>query len=347
MYFHFSYGRTLEDVLFVGGDNCNTNICVGRLADAPLIGCASHQFDSAIDSVILAGSEDLIRQVGSVMTELNIGLTRAQLQSYTKVVPVMLCEVRFRSVIQMVDCYLKLAPVLEQHAFEIGGNALMLLVLNLGKKHRLQKLHTTLQKCDSMVLMLQSQKLSIGDAYIAKAALMQELSDYPGLSRYLAPRGEGIPNNQLLEAIALVQLERYAELTPAHLTLLEKLAGLTLPAPVVAAPALVGAAARHPPNARPANFIAAAIKEAKKVAVGASYPDKFSGLGCIAPTSNDCERLFSMAKYLLSDRRKRMHSDTLEMLVFLKANRHLWTIDMIMGVTIPDEIGDDDDVVWL
>ena len=44
----------------------------------------------------------------------------------------------------------------------------------------------------------------------------------------------------------------------------------------------------------------------------------------VSPTSNICERLFCRAKLLISATRKKMNPDSLNMLLFLKANRKLW-----------------------
>lgn len=42
------------------------------------------------------------------------------------------------------------------------------------------------------------------------------------------------------------------------------------------------------------------------------------------PTSNICERLFSRAKLVLTDRRQNLTDDNFNALLFLHINRHLW-----------------------
>lgn len=49
----------------------------------------------------------------------------------------------------------------------------------------------------------------------------------------------------------------------------------------------------------------------------------------ITPTSNDVERLFSLAKRTYADNRKSMTVRTLESLLFLKANRDHWDINLV------------------
>ena len=58
--------------------------------------------------------------------------------------------------------------------------------------------------------------------------------------------------------------------------------------------------------------------------------------------NNICERLFSTAKLIFSALRKRMDPDTLDMLLFLKANRYLWKDKCIIDDIIAEsgEVGD-------
>lgn len=49
----------------------------------------------------------------------------------------------------------------------------------------------------------------------------------------------------------------------------------------------------------------------------------------LAPTSNDVERLFSLAKRLYEDHRKSLNDRTFECLLFLKVNVALWDIKVV------------------
>ena len=59
---------------------------------------------------------------------------------------------------------------------------------------------------------------------------------------------------------------------------------------------------------------------------------QYPSLHYIPPTSNMCERFFSLAKLVYSDLRKAMKRTTLEMLLFLRLNRHLWDMEMVLKV---------------
>jgi hypothetical protein len=53
--------------------------------------------------------------------------------------------------------------------------------------------------------------------------------------------------------------------------------------------------------------------------------------------SNLCERLFSHAKIIMTDRRKLMSPYTLNNLLFLKANRRYWPSSIIVDEILNDE----------
>ena len=54
----------------------------------------------------------------------------------------------------------------------------------------------------------------------------------------------------------------------------------------------------------------------------------------VSATSNICERLFSAAKLIMTDLRKNMDPDTLNMILFLKANKNLWAEKVIIDEII-------------
>ena len=57
-------------------------------------------------------------------------------------------------------------------------------------------------------------------------------------------------------------------------------------------------------------------------------PSRYIDCRFIRPTSNMCERLFSISKAAMPDSRKALHPANLEMQLFLKMNGHLWDIEL-------------------
>ena len=56
---------------------------------------------------------------------------------------------------------------------------------------------------------------------------------------------------------------------------------------------------------------------------------KYLDLRFIVPTSNLCERFFSVAGYALDDRRKRLLPSNLESQLFLNQNARLWGVEEV------------------
>ncbi|KAG6963905.1 hypothetical protein JG687_00006280, partial [Phytophthora cactorum] len=69
------------------------------------------------------------------------------------------------------------------------------------------------------------------------------------------------------------------------------------------------------------SIVRAAFKKRKVV-----KRSHFVDVAYFPPTSNECERFFSLAKLVLSDLRKRMSSARLEMVMCLQYNRDLWDL---------------------
>ena len=79
--------------------------------------------------------------------------------------------------------------------------------------------------------------------------------------------------------------------------------------------------------------------------------DKYLNLDMLPGTSVNCERLFSMAKFILSDTRKRINPNLFEALLLLKVNTRFWSVYFVgeaMGLTAATTTAtanaDDDDI---
>ena len=43
-----TYGKVIEDVLCMIGDNCSVNRCMSKIMNVPILGCGSHKFNLAV-----------------------------------------------------------------------------------------------------------------------------------------------------------------------------------------------------------------------------------------------------------------------------------------------------------
>jgi hypothetical protein len=77
------YGKSVQNVLCLIGDNCATNVALAHLAGVPLIGmnsrrlwlnlqlgCASHRFNLQVKKFFIE-QEPLLAKVGQLMSKLN------------------------------------------------------------------------------------------------------------------------------------------------------------------------------------------------------------------------------------------------------------------------------------
>jgi hypothetical protein len=84
------------------------------------------------------------------------------------------------------------------------------------------------------------------------------------------------------------------------------------------------------------NYTERVMKRLKMQAMENLGRDQYVNLDVIPKTSVNCERLFSLAKHILTDTRKNTLPILFEVLLFLKVNRSLWdstTVSKAMGRT--------------
>jgi hypothetical protein len=100
-------------------------------------------------------------------------------------------------------------------------------------------------------------------------------------------------------------------------------------------------------NEIPANYALALEQRLKRQKREGVVRDVYVNLDTLLGTSVTCERLFSLAKFVSTDTRKRTSPALFEALMLLKVNRALWDVFSVgkaMGKTVfPQEQADDDD----
>ena len=58
------FGKDLRNVICLVGDNCNTNKAFARLCDRPLVGCAAHRFNLAVQGFLsIQSNAELVKIV--------------------------------------------------------------------------------------------------------------------------------------------------------------------------------------------------------------------------------------------------------------------------------------------
>lgn len=100
-----NYGKNRGNILFLVGDNCNVNKALSRKISIPLIGCASHRLNLAIDA-FLAGFEPKMDQIHSLMKKLSTIKGVARLTKLSPLVAVKRKNTRWSSSFEMLRRFL-------------------------------------------------------------------------------------------------------------------------------------------------------------------------------------------------------------------------------------------------
>ncbi|KAE9165784.1 hypothetical protein PF002_g31280 [Phytophthora fragariae] len=106
------YGVQLEQCRFVVGDNCSVNRRLATLMGVPLIGCASHRLNLAVNAD-MASHEDDLAAVHVPMVKPRTLKQSAKLRSKTSFRPVIRQDTRWSSTFAMVNRYFKLLEFLD------------------------------------------------------------------------------------------------------------------------------------------------------------------------------------------------------------------------------------------
>ncbi|EGZ06982.1 hypothetical protein PHYSODRAFT_530223 [Phytophthora sojae] len=96
------YDKTSDMVGFLVGDNCATNQSIATKIGIPLVGCASHRFNLAVNK-FMEPYDDLLGEVNNLRVELRHENNRAELKKYTDLVPIKRNVTRWSSTLTMVE----------------------------------------------------------------------------------------------------------------------------------------------------------------------------------------------------------------------------------------------------
>ncbi|KAE9360430.1 hypothetical protein PF008_g1816 [Phytophthora fragariae] len=189
-----------------------------------------------------------------------------------------------------------------KNAVKCGVDKLM---LSATEAMELSKLVKVLTKLDSVTIALQDEELT---TLQVRDLFDHTIAKYPIMRKYLSANAASI--NKAPFERALVKLQSGRKLTPV-----EREASAMLLAPAVEETSL-----SEEDSESEETFAQQALKRRRLAGPADIYIDT----GFVPPTSNICERLFSQSNLVLSDQRRALRPATLEMLVFLRANRDLW-----------------------
>ncbi|EGZ15225.1 hypothetical protein PHYSODRAFT_505306 [Phytophthora sojae] len=169
------YDMTSDMVGFLVGDDCATKQSIVTKMGIPLVGCASHRFNLAVNK-FTEPYGDLLDEVNSLMVELRHENNRAELKKYTDLVPIKRNVTRWSSTFTMVERYIRIRAEIKT------VNAVEEMVPTGGKHRKLVALFEHLKKFESVCKRLQREDTDMGEVRLMFDSLIAE---YPVLSDHL------------------------------------------------------------------------------------------------------------------------------------------------------------------
>ena len=323
-----SYGRTYADIEFISGDNASVN---GRLADLlqswlrekrginrviPLIGCASHRLNLAVQSLYAEGTDfyNAVNKVNSLMVELGSLKNTFKLRVKTSLCVIKRNDTRWGSTFAMLKRYLDLQPVLPQCSFKRDCKDKFLTV---PENRLINELADVLHKCERVSIFLQTNDAHKVNLLSVRIAFDDLIAEIPELESKLGPNAAVVHNPQFENAI--VKLQKGEELSTNEKRVLSVFK--------------CGAVVQSEGDEERLSYeerLLRRVEESKTPSNkrNASFRNTFH----VSPTSNIVERLFSRAGLVMRPHRRSMDPSTLEMLFLLRFNKDLWAEKTLQGI---------------
>ncbi|KAG3013494.1 hypothetical protein PC121_g9457 [Phytophthora cactorum] len=297
------FGKTIQGVKFLVGDNCAVNKRLAKLMKVPLVGCASHRLNLAVRD-FLRPHESALEEVQQLMRKQRTLNQAAKLRVKTPLVSVLRQDTRWSSTFSMLDRYFRLREFLSADDEDIAD-----LLPSRSVHRKLEDLLSKLRFVESISKKLQSDGLTLLDARYLFDGLLEQR---PSFSNYLSLYADIVHSPTFEAAVVKVPAGDSALLTAEEAEELEPFkvaAESSISTETVSSTAKEGFADR--------------ILKRRKVA---AEPSTYKLLSAIPPTSNVVERLFSVARGVLRHERRRISPMTLEMILFLKVNASYWNV---------------------
>lgn len=302
------FGRTLNDILFIVGDNCPTNKRVAKNLRKPLVGCASHRLNLACKD-FFDDYETIVLKIDAIMKKLQSSSVSAVLKKHTPLKPIRMNVTRWLSKFSMIQRYKVLKPFIRQGSIRLHLGSLM---LTTQEEECLESLTEALDDLEIATRALQNVHTDLSEA---RDLFDDLISLYPELESRLGRDAivvhSPVFENAVVSAIKKRPLEENEldELEPYKATAVEV---------VVVQPGM------NPTRAR--------IRSRVGPRRGQDNAE-YMNLCHIPATSNHVERFFSTAKLTFTDLRAKLSKRVLESQLFLKFNGDMWNANMVDRIT--------------
>ena len=305
------FGQDMNNVVALIADNCNTNRLIAEILDKPLLGCNSHRFNIAVVE-FMSCHNGLINKISILMSKLRFPVAAAKLRKHTELRALGANRTRWSSTFVMLNRYLQIRQFIG--LLHISG--IEELMLTPTEEKEAEKLCQMLSDFDSVTKALQSNTVTLSEVRVLFDSI---ITAYPSTIGRLSTNSPIVSNPDFEKGIVKIQTGRSTELT-----LNESIAVSSLNLNIRETVELVDNV-----NEENMSFAMRALKRAR---LTSAPSDKYVNTRFLLPTSNICERLFSVAGKTLSDNRKSILPSNLEQQIFLNANSDLWGLKDVNSV---------------
>lgn len=263
--------RKKEDILYLVADNTNTNPATADLLGVPFIGCASHRFNIAVQKY-LEGKQKIIANINQIMLLLSNLKKAGRLRQLTDLEPVSMNTTRWSSKYRMIERYFRL----EEYIKKMDDDELNMLIPSGRELSDLKNIKKELAELNEITLKLQDPNISMLDVRLIFDIVIKA---HPSMEYHLAKDARIVKHPQFESAICKILSKK-----PELLSDVEK---------QYVSPFLQRGEEIVDNENQSILERALALKRKSMDSDGC---EKYCDLTCIPPTSNVCERLFSVSR---------------------------------------------------
>eukprot|EP00171_Calliarthron_tuberculosum_P023569 IDg23569t1 len=316
-------------------DNCSVNKRLARLLRVPHVGCMSHKLNSEVKEMVRVDKslERTVTSVHETMSNCKRRLTnRAMLRNLTDLSPVLPNATRWSGIKIMLNRFIEI----RDDIITVANTERASVFVNQSDvfKTRVKRYACMLSEIDTVTKELQKRGINLADCRFAVDVLLEAVQNGRNDSssamfgcrlgsQYLAPDAATVTDPHFESGVVKIQNKHESTMTE-----LEKNACKSL---LMESSTSIGG---EPPASSP---IAAKLATGKRRCM----TSKYRNCGFIVGSAAEVERLWSVAKFILSDYRMATTPELFESLIFLKINAKFWDVrlvsEAVRAIRVPSE----------
>lgn len=305
------YGKDLQSIAYIVGDNCATNGAIADQLDVPILGCNSHRLNLGV-KLLLNQHENLLSKIDLLMKKISTKKRMSKLRELTPLSPKIRMPTRWSADFEMLKRYRQLKPFID--ALAPTELEILPLLLSAQQFNQVESLIQSLKKVQEVSFKLQEEPPP--DLGLVRMMFDLLLEDFPAMASKIGAESDLIHSPSFEKAI--IKIIEEEPLNQQEVDLVEFLK--------------INFNDENEEIEEEDIIQRAVNKYHKKMKRTDIYDVEHAKL--IPTTSNIVERLFSKTSHVLTFERQSMHPATLEALLFLKENKNYWDVVTVNKILV-------------